>query len=86
MNEKIQDRRIQYKFKIEKLISSFENKLLIPYIETAPSIGIEIKNDIFALSTLLNFKTLATVIAIPDLLTPGTNEITWNKPIKIADL
>ena len=47
---------------------------MIPKIETAPSVGIDNKNDIFAASTLLNFKNLAAVIEIPDLLTPGTKE------------
>ena len=45
-----------------------------PKIETAPKIGIEIKNEIFAESTLLKFKNLAAVIAIPDLLTPGVKD------------
>ena len=47
---------------------------LSPKIETAPKIGMEIKNDIFAASILLNFKNLAAVIAIPDLLTPGIKD------------
>ena len=33
--------------------------------------GIESKNDIFAASTLENFKNLLPVIIIPDRLTPG---------------
>ena len=50
------------------------------------SIGIDIKNEIFAASILLKLRNLAAVIAIPDLLTPGNNDRIWNKPIKIADL
>ena len=34
--------------------------------------GIDIKNEIFAASSLLKFNILAPVIIIPDLLTPGT--------------
>ena len=33
--------------------------------------GIDNKNEIFPDSNLLNFKNLAPVIIIPDLLTPG---------------
>ena len=33
--------------------------------------GIDIKNEIFAASSLLKFNILAPVIIIPDLLTPG---------------
>ena len=47
-----------------------ENKILFnPNIETAPKIGMDIKKDIFAESTLSKQKNLAAVIAIPDLLT-----------------
>ena len=42
-----------------------------PYKLHAPKAGIESKKDIFAASILLNFKNLAPVIIIPDLLTPG---------------
>ena len=55
-------------------------------METAPKIGIDNKNDIFAESTLLNFNSLAAVIAIPDLLTPGIKEKICKIPINIADL
>ena len=58
----------------------------IPKIDTAPKIGIESKKDIFAESVLSNFKNLAAVIAIPDLLTPGIKDKTCKIPIKIADL
>ena len=60
--------------------------LLNPNIETAPRVGMDNKNDILTASILLNFKNLAAVIEMPDLLTPGIKERTWNKPIKIADL
>ena len=61
-------------------------KFFNPKNETAPKIGIDIKKDIFAESTLLKFNNLAAVIAIPDLLTPGIKDKIWNIPIKIADL
>jgi hypothetical protein len=53
---------------------------------TAASIGIDNKKDIFAESTLLKFKNLAAVIAIPDLLTPGIKEKICKHPINIMDL
>ena len=43
-------------------------------------IGIAVKKDIFAESTLLKFNNLELVIVIPDLLTPGINDKIWNKP------
>ena len=49
----------------------------------AVRVGIDKKNEILAESNLLNPSSLPEVIVIPDLLTPGINEITWNKPIKI---
>ena len=61
-------------FNTEKLISSDTSIFLKPYIETAAKVGIESKKDIFAASNLSNCNNLAAVIAIPDLLTPGTNE------------
>ena len=48
--------------------------------------GIESKKEIFAESYLLKFNNLAAVIAIPDLLTPGTKDKICNKPIIKADL
>ena len=60
---------ITAKFKLPE-----EMIFLIPKKETAPKIGIESKNVIFAASTLLNFNNLAAVIAIPDLLTPGIKD------------
>ena len=71
--------------KNEKLKLSDCTKLLNPKIETAAKVGIDNRNDILAESYLLNFNTLAPVIAIPDLLTPGTNDKIWKKPIKTAD-
>ena len=69
------------KFKLSDLI-----KLFNPKIETAANVGIDNKNDILAESYLLNFNILAPVIEIPDLLTPGSNDKIWRKPIKTADL
>ena len=54
-------------------------------METAPKIGIESKKDIFKESNLLKFNNRAAVIAIPDLLTPGTKDNICNSPMKIAD-
>ena len=62
------------KFNAE-ILKLFElTKFLIPNIETAPRVGIDNKKDIFAASNLLKFKSLAAVIEIPDLLTPGISE------------
>ena len=47
---------------------------------------IEIRKEIFADSVLLKPKNLAAVIAIPDLLTPGTKDKICINPIKRADL
>tara|TARA_Y100000992_G_scaffold134804_1_gene89022 strand:+ start:292 stop:510 length:219 start_codon:yes stop_codon:yes gene_type:complete len=65
---------IASKFNNEKFMLSEKIKFFIPKIDTAPKIGIEIKNATFAESTLLKFNNLAAVIAIPDLLTPGTKD------------
>ena len=62
------------KFNFVKYISSESIIFFKPKNDTAPKIGIETKKDIFAASILLQFKNLAAVIAIPDLLTPGTKE------------
>ena len=80
------DKKIETKFKTDKLKSSRVMRFFNPKIETAPSVGIDSKKDIFAASNLLKFKNLAAVIEIPDLLTPGISDKIWNKPIKIADL
>ena len=76
---------IASKFNNEKFMLSEKIKFFIPKIDTAPKIGIEIKNATFAESTLLKFNNLAAVIAIPDLLTPGTRDKIWKRPIKNAD-
>ena len=73
-------------FNLVKKIFSDKIKFFKPKKETALKIGIESKKEIFAASTLLKFKSLAAVMATPDLLTPGTKDNIWNKPIKIADL
>ena len=85
MYEKINDKKIDAKFKIEKLRFSEIIKLFIPKILTAASVGIDKKKDILAESYLLKFKNLAVEIVIPDLLTPGTKDSIWRKPIIIAD-
>ena len=54
-----------------KITSLEKIKFLKPKIETAPKIGIDSKKDNLAESTLLKLRSLAAVIAIPDLLTPG---------------
>ena len=77
---------IDNKLKLVKLKSSEKIRFLTPKIETAPKIGIEIKKEIFPASTLLKLSNLAAVIAIPDLLTPGTKDKICKRPIKIADL
>ena len=52
-----------------------ENKIEKKFnMEIAPSVGMDSKNDIFAESILLNFKNLAVVKVIPDLLTPGIKD------------
>ena len=43
---------------------------------TATRVGIDSKKEIFAESILLNFKNLAPVIVMPDLLTPGIKDKT----------
>ena len=84
--EKMNDKNIDKKFNKEKLILSEQMIFFNPKIDTAPKVGIDIKNEIFEASNLLKFNNLAAVIVIPDLLTPGIKEITCIKPIKIADL
>ena len=74
MNEKMKDNKIAVRFSLAKFKLSEIIIFVIPKKETAPKIGIESKNAILAASTLLNFNILAAVMAIPDLLTPGTNE------------
>ena len=86
INEHTKENKIDNKLMVEK-ISSWELRILLkPYKLTAPKVGIDNKKDILADSNLVNFKILAAVIAIPDLLTPGTKDNIWNRPINIADL
>ena len=70
----MKDNKIAVRFSLAKFKLSETIIFVIPKKETAPKIGIESKNAILAASTLLNFNILAAVMAIPDLLTPGTNE------------
>ena len=56
------------------------------YKEIIVKVGIEIKKEIFADSSLLKFKNLAAVIVIPDLLTPGIKDKIWKKPTQSAEL
>ena len=76
INEKIKDKKIEKIFNKENSKLPEFNKLLIPKKLTAAKVGIDNKKDIFAASTLLQFKNLAAVIVIPDLLTPGIKDIT----------
>ena len=85
MKENKNENIIEMIIKNEKLKLSDFTKLFNPKIETAAKVGIDNKNDILAESYLLNFNALAPVIEIPDLLTPGTNDKIWRKPITIAD-
>ena len=85
MNEKMKDNRIAVRFSLAKFKLSEIIIFVIPKKETAPKIGIESKNAILAASTLLKFNILAAVMAIPDLLTPGTNEKICKILIKITD-
>ena len=52
----------------------------------ANKVGIDKKNEILAESNLLNPNILPEVIVMPDLLTPGINDNTWNSPMNKADL
>ena len=80
------EKKIEIKFNFAKSKFSDKIKFFNPSKDTLPRIGIDSKKDIFAASTLLKLRNLATVIAIPDLLTPGIKDKTWKKPIIIADL
>ena len=55
---------------------SLLNIFFKPNKDTAPKVGIESKNEIFAESNLLNLRNLAAVIVMPDLLTPGIKDKT----------
>ena len=85
MKENKKENIIEIIIKNEKSKLSDFTKLFNPKIETAAKVGMDNKNDIFAESYLLNFNALAPVIAIPDLLTPGTNDKICRNPIKTAD-
>ena len=84
--ENRKDNVIEYNIKKEKLEFPDCIKLWSPKNETAANVGIDNKNEILAASYLLNFKILAPVIAIPDLLTPGISDKIWKKPMKNIDL
>ena len=81
----MKEKKIEIKLIFVKKKLSDNNKFFIPNKDTAPKIGIDNKKDIFAESTLLNSKNLAAVIAIPDLLTPGTKDKICKNPIIIAE-
>ena len=49
-------------------------KFFKPKKDTALKIGIESKKETFTASALLKLKSLAAVMAMPDLLTPGTKD------------
>ncbi len=86
ISENKKDKNIAIKFNWVNIVLSDNIIFLIPKRDTAPKIGIDIKKDILAESTLLNFKNLAAVMAIPDLLTPGIKEKICKNPINIIDL
>ena len=86
MIEKINEKKIELIFNMEKLKFSEIIIFFKPYKDTAPNVGIDSKNDIFAASYLLKFSNLAAVIVIPDLLTPGISEKICSNPIISADL
>ena len=52
-NENKKEKKIAIRFTIEKFKFSDNNIFLIPKAETAPRIGMDSKNDIFAESVLL---------------------------------
>ena len=85
MKENKKENIIDIIIKKEKSKLSDFTKFFNPKIETAAKVGMDNRNDILAESYLLNFNILAPVIAIPDLLTPGTKDKIWSKPIKTAD-
>ena len=85
MKENKKENIIEMIIKNEKLKLSDFTKLFNPKIETAAKVGIDNRKDILAESYLLNFNVLAPVIAIPDLLTPGTKDKICRKPIKSED-
>ncbi len=84
--EKKKDKIMATIFNSVKMLLCDKKIFFKPKQETAPKIGIENKKDIFAESNLLKFKNLAAVIAIPDLLTPGTKDKICKIPINKTDL
>ena len=74
MYEKMNESKIDAIFRIDKLKLLEKIIFFNPNIDTAPKVGIDNKNDIFAASYLLKHKNLAALIVIPDLLTPGIKE------------
>ncbi len=86
IKENKKESNIEIIIKNEKFKLSDSTKFFNPKIDTAAKVGIESRNDILAESYLLNFRALAPVIVIPDLLTPGIKDKICNTPMKIADL
>ena len=74
IRENRNERNIEIMFILAKKIFSDKIILFKPKKDTALKIGIESKKEIFAASTLLKLRSLAAVMAIPDLLTPGTKD------------
>ena len=85
MQENINDKKIDKILKNEKANFPTSTISFNPKKLTAANVGIESKKEIFAESYLLKFNNLEEVIVIPDLLTPGTSERIWNKPINKID-
>ena len=81
MNENKKDKKIEVIFWTEKIILSELTIFFMPNIETAAKVGTDSKKEILAESILLKLSNLAAVMVMPDLLTPGTKEKTWKKPI-----
>ena len=74
IRENRNERNIEIRFTLAKKIFSDKIIFFKPKKETALKIGIERKKEVFAASTLLKFRSLAAVMAIPDLLTPGIKD------------
>ena len=62
-------------------VCSIKNELFNVNTLAPNKAGIDNMKDIFAASYLLKFKNRDPVITIPDLLAPGINAKSWNKPI-----
>ena len=76
IKENIKERKIEKIFNSENSKLSEFTRFIKPKKLTAANVGIDNKNEIFAESSLLNFKNLPAVIDIPDLLTPGIKDKT----------